>query len=151
MNQGYRWKKKLCSEQGPALSGVVSQAKSVFKCLEERPRTAETWATARLVTVPLFLQLDVAWFPGLVEPWLERTVQTQDREPSSAGYRLDPVGLFTDWGLRTEVDLVGTICVFLDSGALTSFRGKLLVSLCHGARLCVEKFLAGGFAGMFSL
>jgi hypothetical protein len=86
---------------------------------------------------PLLLQLEFSWSPGLVEPWIERAVEAQDCEPSSAGNSLNPVAFFTGWRLRTEVEVVGAVGVFLDPRTVASFGGKLLVRLKHGSRLRV--------------
>src|SRR5277367_5217181 len=60
----------------------------------------------RAFAMELLDRLDIAWFPGLVEPRFKRAVEAHDREPSSTRHRLNPVALFTGWRLRTEVDLV---------------------------------------------
>ncbi len=36
-------------------------------------------------------QVDFAGSPGLVEPRLERAMETQDRQPAPSGHRLDPI------------------------------------------------------------
>src|SRR5208283_4633642 len=80
---------------------------------------------------------DLAWLPGLVKPWFERAVEAKDGEPSSAGNGLNPVTFFTGWCLRSKVEVVGSVSVLLDARAVATFRGKLLVRLKHGSRLCV--------------
>src|SRR5271165_2418742 len=85
----------------------------------------------------LLLQLEFARLPSLVKPRLQRTVEAQDGEPSSAGNGLNPVAFFTGWRLRTEVEVVGAVSVLLDPAAVASFGRKRLVRLKHGSRLCV--------------
>src|SRR5271169_6663814 len=81
--------------------------------------------------------LDIARLPRLVEPRFKRTVEAHDREPSSTRHRLNPVAFFAGGRLRTEVDVVGAVSVLLDSWTLAALRGKLLVALNHGSRLCI--------------
>src|ERR1700733_6133545 len=52
-------------------------------------------------------------FPGLVEPWLERAVEAEERKPGFAGDRLDPVRLLALRGRGAEVQVVGSVGVGL--------------------------------------
>src|SRR5271165_121443 len=102
------------------------------------PRTMERAPASQFFNLcPLLLQGDIAWSPGLVEPWFERPVEAKDGEPSPAGNSLNPVTFFTGRRLRSKVEVVGTVGVLLDARAVATFRGKLLVRLKHGSRLCV--------------
>src|SRR5271165_1762451 len=102
------------------------------------PRTMERAPASQFFNLcPLLLQGDIAWSPGLVEPWFERPVEAKDGEPSPAGNSLNPVTFFTGRCLRSKVEVVGTVGVLLDARAVATFRGKLLVRLKHGSRLCV--------------
>ena len=50
------------------------------------------------------LQFKVARPPGLVEPRLQRTIQSQDREPTLAGNRGNPVGFLSRWRFGSKPD-----------------------------------------------
>jgi hypothetical protein len=53
----------------------------------------------------LWLNFDLAWPPGLREPWLQRPVEAQNNVPAFSGDSLDPVALFARWSLRAKVDV----------------------------------------------
>ena len=53
----------------------------------------------------LWLNFDLAWPPGLREPWLQRPVEAQNNVPAFSGDGLDPVALFARWSLRAKVDV----------------------------------------------
>ncbi len=62
----------------------------------------------------LFHQLNIAWFPGLIEPRLERSVKSQDHEPAFAGNRLDPVAFRALGSLGAEPDIDRAVAVDLE-------------------------------------
>src|SRR5512144_890408 len=111
-----------------------------------RPRAAASAARQRMIRsvqgarsflLSLVDQLDLPGPPGLVEPWLERPVETQADVPSLAGDGLDPVGLLSDWRLGTEVDVGRRVGVDGDVRLLATDARELLVGLQHRARLRV--------------
>ena len=89
-------------------------------CLAKR--LIETQLGAR-ITRPLLLlhEFDIAWSPCLVEPRFKWAVETQDREPASPGHCLNPIILFTGWGLWAEVDVIRAVRVLLYPRALATF------------------------------
>ena len=58
-------------------------------------------------------QFDLTRSPGLVEPRLGRTIETQNAKPAFVGNRLKPVGFFPGRCLGAEVDIDRSILVGL--------------------------------------
>src|SRR5262245_60738506 len=59
---------------------------------------------------------DVVRPPGLVEEWLQRPVESKEREPAFGGDRLDPVLLLARGSVRTEVDIDRAVGIRLRPG-----------------------------------
>ena len=66
----------------------------------------------------------LTWPPGLVDPRLKWPIHTQNCKPAFARNRPQPVDLFTFARFRGEIDVVGTIRIFLEPFALATDRGK---------------------------
>src|SRR5512147_464534 len=85
----------------------------------------------------LRLQHNVVGPPGLLEPRLQRSIETQNHEPRFAWNRLDPVALLACRGLRSEPDVHRTIGVDLQILVLAAHARILLVCLQHRTGLGV--------------
>src|SRR6516162_8999016 len=83
--------------------------------------------------------LDLPRLPRLVEPWLQRTVEAEDRVESLARYRLYPVAFLAGRRFGTEVHVRRLILVNHDALLLATETWEMLVSLEHRARLVVVK------------
>ena len=92
----------------------------------------------QLVVEPSFLdRLDVAWAPGVVEPRLERTVETKESEPTLAGNGLDPIVLVADGRLRPEVEVNRSVVFVAEIVSLIVAARKALAGLELRPRLGV--------------
>src|SRR5271167_942061 len=121
-----------------AFAQYVSRRHKARAPPRRRTATFEQATASQLFNLnTLLLQLEFARLPSLVKPRLQRAVEAKDGEPPSAGNGPNPVTFFTRRRLRTEVEVVGAVSVLLDARAVASLRGKLLVRLKHGSRLCV--------------
>lgn len=88
----------------------------------------------------LLNQLDLPDLPALVEVRLQRTVDTQEREPALAGHGLNPVALLTRRRFGPEVDVVRTVAVGDRSRCgirLASGPGEALRCSQHGTSLVI--------------
>ena len=84
-------------------------------------------------------QLRITGLPGLVVEGLKRAIQAKDGVPPLAGVGLDPVILLTVGCLRTEIHVVGTIGVLLQSFLVAVDARETLVGLQHAAGLVVAE------------
>ena len=82
-------------------------------------------------------QLDFAWPPALIDPGLQRAVQTQADPPALAGNGLQPVAFLPPGRLGAEVDVVGAVGVLLQGIVNAADAREPLVGLQHGAGLVV--------------
>ena len=79
--------------------------------------------------------LRVSRNPGLVEPGLERAVQSKDHEPALAAHGPDPVSFLARGRFRSEPDGAGTVRVHLHvSGQAVQTRAGGSGRLQHRAR-----------------
>src|SRR5215471_15830520 len=100
--------------------------------LEVRRRSSEPISDVRLLHL-----LEVAGFPSLVEPGLQRRVQPQQHVPALPRNGLYPVVLLSCRSLRPEPHCHRTVRILLDGGLVAVDAGKLLVGLQHRACLVV--------------
>ena len=87
------------------------------------------------VECSLFNQLNLPGPPGLIEPSLERAIDSQSNPPAFTGDGLYPVGFLTRRRNRAEKDIHRVIRVDDDSFPLVACAGKLLVRLQQRACL----------------
>src|SRR5215510_11425027 len=59
-------------------------------------------------------QLEIPRLPRLIEPRLQRTVQTQHHVPTLSGHRLNPVGFLVGRSFRTEPNRYRPVRIFLE-------------------------------------
>ncbi len=74
-------------------------------------------------------RLDLARPPGFVDPWLQRAVHAQNREPAFAWNRLHPVAFHALWRFGGEVHIIRAVGIFLDTGVLAANRREGPVGL----------------------
>ena len=82
-------------------------------------------------SVELFHQLNIVGLPGLVEPGLKWTIQSQDGEPALAWNSLHPVALLSGRGLGPKVQVDRGIVVHLNFLVLAADARELLIRLNH--------------------
>lgn len=87
--------------------------------------------------VVLFNQHDFTRPPGLLKPWFERAIHSENDEPALAGNGLEPVVLVSLGSLRGEVDVSRAVIVVLDPLGLATDGGEELAGLEHRTGLCV--------------
>jgi hypothetical protein len=89
--------------------GINSNSHRLDEAALRKPACGRTFG--QLCRDFLWLNFDLAWPPGLREPWFQRPVEAQNNVPPFSGDSLDPVALFARWYLRAKVDVHGFISV----------------------------------------